>query len=110
MGAESLGGYSVETCRAHIVQEEQRLPVLRFLDRRSAAAYPILGVSHVLCQKRSLFFPRPSSLHVPALLHQRDPSLARSQAERLVWQQIEEALLTQASDQQEARKDDQRES
>jgi hypothetical protein len=35
---------------------------------------------------------------VLALLH-RDPSLGRSQAERLVWQQIEEALLTQAPDQ-----------
>jgi transcriptional regulator with XRE-family HTH domain len=32
-------------------------------------------------------------------LLQRDPSLSRSQAERKVWQQIEEALLTQASDQ-----------
>jgi transcriptional regulator with XRE-family HTH domain len=35
-------------------------------------------------------------------LLQRDPFLSRSQAERNVWQQIEEVLLTQASDQQKA--------
>jgi transcriptional regulator with XRE-family HTH domain len=53
----------------------------------------------------------PSIAHaherVLALL-QRDPALNRSQAERKVWQQIEEALLTHAFDQQEAMKGDQR--
>jgi hypothetical protein len=44
---------------------------------------------------------------VVALL-ERDPSLDRSQAERLVWQQIEEALLTHASHQHKASKGDQK--
>jgi hypothetical protein len=44
LGAESLAGYSVSHCRAHVVQnveEEQRLPVRRTPDELSAAAYPI---------------------------------------------------------------------
>jgi transcriptional regulator with XRE-family HTH domain len=41
---------------------------------------------------------------------QHDSSLSRSQAERAVWQQIEEALLTQASDQHEEVSGDQRRS
>src|SRR5260370_3012569 len=43
-GAESLSGYSASLCQASIVQntdEEQRLPVRRSKDERSAAAYPI---------------------------------------------------------------------
>jgi hypothetical protein len=46
---------------------------------------------------------------VLALLH-RDPFLSRSQAERNVWQQIEEALLVDAPDQQEAMNRDRRRS
>src|SRR5260221_4747085 len=44
LGAESLSGYSVSLCQASIVQNtagEQRLPVRRSRDERSAAAYPI---------------------------------------------------------------------
>jgi len=44
LGAESLSGYSASLCQASIVQntdEEQRLPVRRSKDERSAAAYPI---------------------------------------------------------------------
>ncbi len=44
LGAESLCGYSVSVCQANIVQntdEEQRLPVRRSRDERSAAVYPI---------------------------------------------------------------------
>jgi hypothetical protein len=44
-----------------------------------------------------------------ALLH-RDPFLSRSQAERTIWHQIEEALLVDAPDQQEAMKGEQRRS
>jgi transcriptional regulator with XRE-family HTH domain len=148
MGAESLGGYSVETCRAHIVQdvqEEQRLPVLRFLDRRSAAAYPIQrggavagafvvsspqpgfftqrlhDLLHIYAYLLSLafetnqFYPSerihlhlmpPASMQRPYITHfqmrvlellQSDLSLSRSQADQIVWQQIEEALLWQAA-------------
>jgi len=44
LGAESFSGYSVSLCQAQVVQntdEEQRLPVRRSRDERSAAAYPI---------------------------------------------------------------------
>jgi GAF domain len=44
LGAESLCGYSASLCQACIVQntdEEQRLPVRRSRNERSAAAYPI---------------------------------------------------------------------
>lgn len=44
LGAESLAGYCVSHCQAHVIQnieEEQRLPVRRAPDELSAAAYPI---------------------------------------------------------------------
>ncbi len=44
LGVESLCGYSVSLCQANIVQnidEEQRLPVRRSRNERSAAVYPI---------------------------------------------------------------------
>ena len=44
LGAESLSGYSVGTCSAHIVQntqEERRLPVRIIPEEQSAAVYPI---------------------------------------------------------------------
>jgi transcriptional regulator with XRE-family HTH domain len=68
--------------------------------------------------ERIRLYPMPPlSLQEPYIAHfheqvlsllQRDPFLSRSQAERTVWQQIEETLLTQASAQQEAMNGDRR--
>ena len=44
LGSESLCGYSASLCQAQVVQntdEEQRVPVRRSRNERSAAAYPI---------------------------------------------------------------------
>jgi hypothetical protein len=158
VGAESLAGYSVQTCAAHLVQDvqqEQRLPVLRIPGRRSVAAYPIqrgdavagcFGVTspqpdffsqrlhdllHIYAYLLSLafetdqFYPPerirlhpmpPVSLHHPSLTHfqervlallRSEPSLSRSQAEQAVWQQLEQELLAQASQQEESRRTEQ---
>ena len=149
LGAESLSGYSVSLCQAQVVQntdEEQRLPVRRSRDERSAAAYPIqrggavAGVLLVSSPQPDFFTQRLQYLlqmyayllsiafeteafypperirlrpmpaeplqrcHIATFqdrvltLLQQDVSLARGQAELLVWQQLEAALLAEPID------------
>ncbi len=155
LGSESLCGYSASLCQAQVVQntdEEQRLPVRRSRDERSAAAYPIqrggavAGVFLVSSPQPNFFTQRLQYLlqlyayllslafeteafyppdrirlrlmpeeplqrrHIATFqdrvlmrLHQ-DGSLSRVQAELLVWQQLEAALLAEPIDTHQQRR------
>ncbi len=155
LGSESLCGYSASLCQAQIVQntdEEQRLPVRRSRNERSAAAYPIqrggavAGVFLVSSPQPDFFSQRLQSLlqiyayllslafeteafyppdrirlrlmpeepiqrrHIATFQDrvlislQQDISLARAQAELLVWQQLEAALLAEPIDTHQQRR------
>jgi transcriptional regulator with XRE-family HTH domain len=144
LGAESLCGYSVQTCSANIVQntsEERRLPVRYIPGEQSAAAFPIqrggyVAGSVLVSSPQPNFFSgrlqyllqiyayllsmafeteqfyAPERIHLRPMpdasiqhpyienfqeqviaLLRRDASLSRNQAEKRVWQQIEETLL-----------------
>jgi hypothetical protein len=67
LGAESLSGYCVSWCQASIVQnvqEERHLPVRRYLNQDSAAAYPIqrggsvAGCLLISCKESDFFSPQ----------------------------------------------------